>query len=205
VTRSARMGRALHALALALAGGTLVAACASDVVDTASSATFPRGQLPAGLSEVLLARENSPWLLGSIPICSSSSMAVAVTSVTAVDPAFEVTGFAVRRDPGEADESDFMDARGDLAANDVEPESIEMSQPCTDNDSPYELVIEVRSTTTDTSTPGFTVDYVSAGKHGSTFLRYEVHSCVDRSTPDCAGMCIGGKHPLPGLPRCKKE
>jgi hypothetical protein len=59
----------------------------------------------------------------------------------------------------------------------------------------------VHASDTDTSTPGFNVDYVSHGKKGTTYVRYELHSCVDGSTDRCAHLCEGAKGD-PRLPTC---
>jgi hypothetical protein len=106
------------AAALPIAAATLVTFLVPGETEKGAVA-IPGGQLTKGVSSALLVEPNSSWLAGEIPLCSANEIPATVTSVTATDPAFTVSGFTVR--PWQPNSP--MEARGGLAANHIEPSS----------------------------------------------------------------------------------
>ena len=174
--------RGLTALAVAAAG--LLASGRPAV----HGLTFPGPLLP-GLGEAIRVEQNSPWLLGSIPICPKGAAPVVVTAVKA-EGDLRVSGFTVRKNPYLSGQTMLADARGNLEANGLTPTpDARLNVPC---DGPkgkfYELVLELTSSDTETSATGYRIEYTSDGASGVLEVPYETHSCSSFTSKVCSDL-----------------
>lgn len=141
---------------------------------------------PAGWVELQQpARPGEPMVHGSYVVCLDRPGNVKVTSVGFASGDIDVTGWALRPNPGPLGKEYAGDWGGEtLASRDIANTDV-LTAECDEKASGYEVVMQLRAGKVSTQGKGVLVRYTSDGSEGSLTIPDRVVLCVRPEMPNC--------------------
>lgn len=143
------------------------------------------GHLNEGVALTFEVPANSPFLVGSMPVCPKGGQ-VTVTGVSTYGgDDIEVTGYALRRNPFLTEQPMLGEAHGTLEDNDLErADDLVLDDECGKEGTGdiYELVVELKAAETDQAAEGYLISW---GDDKDLKMPYGLTVCVDHTLEDC--------------------
>ncbi|GAB3243388.1 hypothetical protein [Nocardioides dilutus] len=144
------------------------------------------GDLNDGVALTFEVPANSPFLVGSMPVCPEGGPVTVTGISTYGGDDIEVTGYALRRNPFLTQEMMLGEALGTLEDNDFErADDLVLDDECGTEESGdiYELVVELEADDTDQTAEGYLIAW---GDDKDLKIPYGLTVCVDHTLEDCS-------------------